>query len=125
MRTGNRMAGMEGVEPPLTEPESAVLPLDDIPIDAGASQRKQVLYGMLPACASPNFQEFCGLWMDHGGKQIHSLMRTPLQLDTARRDAVHEGGRMGHEHEAHVFFRQDVEQHAPELSLGHRVQHGG
>lgn len=25
------MAGMEGVEPPLTEPESAVLPLDDIP----------------------------------------------------------------------------------------------
>ena len=27
-----RMAGMEGVEPPLTEPESAVLPLDDIPM---------------------------------------------------------------------------------------------
>ena len=27
-----RMAGMEGVEPPLTEPESAVLPLDDIPL---------------------------------------------------------------------------------------------
>ena len=26
------MAGMEGVEPPLTEPESAVLPLDDIPL---------------------------------------------------------------------------------------------
>ena len=26
------MAGMEGVEPPLTEPESAVLPLDDIPM---------------------------------------------------------------------------------------------
>ena len=26
------MAGMEGVEPPLTEPESAVLPLDDIPV---------------------------------------------------------------------------------------------
>lgn len=25
------LAGMEGVEPPLTEPESAVLPLDDIP----------------------------------------------------------------------------------------------
>ena len=25
------MAGMEGVEPPLTEPESAVLPLDDTP----------------------------------------------------------------------------------------------
>ncbi len=26
------MAGMEGVEPSLTEPESAVLPLDDIPV---------------------------------------------------------------------------------------------
>ena len=26
-----QLAGMEGVEPPLTEPESAVLPLDDIP----------------------------------------------------------------------------------------------
>ena len=66
MRTGNRMAGMEGVEPPLTEPESAVLPLDDIPIDAGAPQRKQVLYGMPPARASPNLREFCGSWTDHG-----------------------------------------------------------
>lgn len=26
------MAGMEGIEPSLTEPESAVLPLDDIPM---------------------------------------------------------------------------------------------
>ena len=31
-KTQHTMAGMEGVEPPLTEPESAVLPLDDIPI---------------------------------------------------------------------------------------------
>ena len=30
-KTKHTMAGMEGVEPPLTEPESAVLPLDDIP----------------------------------------------------------------------------------------------
>lgn len=30
-KTQHTMAGMEGVEPPLTEPESAVLPLDDIP----------------------------------------------------------------------------------------------
>lgn len=57
MRADNQMAGMEGVEPPLTEPESAVLPLDDIPFDAGAPQRKHVLYGMLSACASPNFKE--------------------------------------------------------------------
>ena len=28
------LAGIEGVEPPLTEPESAVLPLDDIPMNA-------------------------------------------------------------------------------------------
>ena len=31
-KTQHTMAGMEGVEPPLTEPESAVLPLDDIPM---------------------------------------------------------------------------------------------
>ena len=29
--TGGKMAGMEGVEPSHTDPESAVLPLDDIP----------------------------------------------------------------------------------------------
>ena len=28
---GFKMAGMEGVEPSHTDPESAVLPLDDIP----------------------------------------------------------------------------------------------
>ena len=32
MWAGRKMAGMEGFEPPLTEPESVVLPLDDIPI---------------------------------------------------------------------------------------------
>ena len=30
------MAGMERIELPLTEPESAVLPLDDIPMNHGA-----------------------------------------------------------------------------------------
>ena len=33
------MAGMEGVEPPLTEPESAVLPLDDIPVASRGNPR--------------------------------------------------------------------------------------
>ena len=43
------MAGMEGVEPPLTEPESAVLPLDDIPMTASLRSavplRKKEIYG--------------------------------------------------------------------------------
>ena len=34
------MAGMEGVEPPLTEPESAVLPLDDIPVACKQSRNR-------------------------------------------------------------------------------------
>ena len=34
------LAGMEGVEPPLTEPESAVLPLDDIPMGACPSHSR-------------------------------------------------------------------------------------
>jgi hypothetical protein len=36
------MAGMEGVEPSLTEPESAVLPLDDIPMRS--DRRSEALY---------------------------------------------------------------------------------
>jgi hypothetical protein len=32
--TGGNLAGMQGFEPRLMDPESMVLPLDDIPIDA-------------------------------------------------------------------------------------------
>ena len=38
------LAGMEGVEPSLTEPESAVLPLDDIPVLASALAEDAELY---------------------------------------------------------------------------------
>lgn len=56
------MAGMEGVEPPLTEPESAVLPLDDIPMTASLRSavplRKKEIYGKSRRDASPNFDFF-------------------------------------------------------------------
>ena len=56
------MAGMEGVEPPLTEPESAVLPLDDIPMTASLRSavplRKKEIYGKYRRDASPNFDFF-------------------------------------------------------------------
>ena len=55
-------AGMEGVEPPLTEPESAVLPLDDIPMTASLRSavplRKKEIYGKSGRDASPNFDFF-------------------------------------------------------------------
>ncbi len=56
------MAGMEGVEPPLTEPESAVLPLDDIPMIASLRSavplRKKEIYGKHRDDASLNFDFF-------------------------------------------------------------------
>ena len=56
------MAGMEGVEPPLTEPESAVLPLDDIPMTvllrSAVPLRKKEIYGKFHGDASPNFDFF-------------------------------------------------------------------
>lgn len=56
------MAGMEGVEPPLTEPESAVLPLDDIPMTASLRSavplRKKEIYGKFYGDASPIFNFF-------------------------------------------------------------------
>lgn len=56
------MAGMEGVEPPLTEPESAVLPLDDIPMTASLRSavplRKKEIYGKFHGDASPIFNFF-------------------------------------------------------------------
>ena len=59
------MAGMEGVEPPLTEPESAVLPLDDIPMSIRArvaALRKKVYYGTKTLRASPNSKFFETDW---------------------------------------------------------------
>lgn len=64
------MAGMEGVEPPLTEPESAVLPLDDIPMTASLRSavplRKKEIYGKFYGDASPifNFFENRPIWPD-------------------------------------------------------------
>ena len=56
------LAGIEGVEPPLTEPESAVLPLDDIPMTASLRSavplRKKEIYGKSRRDASPNFDFF-------------------------------------------------------------------
>ena len=56
------MAGMEGVEPPLTDPESAVLPLDDIPMTASLRSavplRKKEIYGKFHGDASPIFNFF-------------------------------------------------------------------
>ena len=56
------MAGMEGVEPPVTEPESAVLPLDDIPMTASLRSavplRKKEIYGKHRDDASLNFDFF-------------------------------------------------------------------
>ena len=50
------MAGMEGVEPPLTEPESAVLPLDDIPV---ASRGKPRATKYITAACSHAQEDFC------------------------------------------------------------------
>ncbi len=53
---------MEGVEPPLTEPESAVLPLDDIPMTASLRSavplRKKEIYVKFYGDASPIFNFF-------------------------------------------------------------------
>ena len=55
-------AGMEGVEPPLTEPESAVLPLDDIPMKHLPNNckplRKKEIYGKSMRYARGNFEKF-------------------------------------------------------------------
>lgn len=56
------MAGVEGVEPSHTEPESAVLPLDDIPMTASLRSavplRKKEIYGKHRDDASLNFDFF-------------------------------------------------------------------
>ena len=50
------MAGTERIELPLTEPESVVLPLDDVPIGvAYAPLREKVIYATGEWCAS-------GIW---------------------------------------------------------------
>ena len=57
-----QMAGMEGVEPPLTEPESAVLPLDDIPkmhrCAPTRPSRKKEIYGIFQKCARHFLKNF-------------------------------------------------------------------
>ena len=50
------MAGMEGVEPPLTEPESAVLPLDDIPVASRGNPRATKY---ITAACSHTQEDFC------------------------------------------------------------------
>ena len=55
------VAGTEGIEPPLTEPESVVLPLDDVPMEHPAAllpwlRRKKVLYGKREQQARPYFE---------------------------------------------------------------------
>ena len=57
------LAGMEGVEPSLTEPESAVLPLDDIPVlvaNRTGGKRELIPYqtSMLSATMSERFHCF-------------------------------------------------------------------
>lgn len=81
------MAGMEGVEPPLTEPESAVLPLDDIPMTASLRSavplRKKEIYGKSRRDASPNFDFF----------EIQSNWPnfSPTREGPVKPTAVHEG----------------------------------
>ena len=57
-----KMAGVEGVEPSHTVPETAVLPLDDIPMTASLRSavplRKKEIYGKTRRDASPNFNFF-------------------------------------------------------------------
>ena len=57
-----KMAGVEGVEPSHTAPETAVLPLDDIPMTASLRSavplRKKEIYGKSRHDASPNFDFF-------------------------------------------------------------------
>ena len=57
-----KMAGVEGVEPSHTVPETAVLPLDDIPMTASLRSavplRKKEIYGKYRRDASPNFDFF-------------------------------------------------------------------
>ena len=57
-----KMAGVEGVEPSHTAPETAVLPLDDIPMTASLRSavplRKKEIYGKFYGDASPIFNFF-------------------------------------------------------------------
>lgn len=94
------MAGMEGVEPPLTEPESAVLPLDDIPMTASLRSavplRKKEIYGKSGRDASPilTFLKFSQIrptregpvksTAAHEGQNAASGSRQPLADSTAK-----------------------------------------
>lgn len=51
------MAGVEGVEPSHTAPETAVLPLDDTPVICALLRRELVYYG-LPSVSSRTFATF-------------------------------------------------------------------
>ncbi len=44
------MAGTEGVEPPLTEPESAVLPLDEVPNFHSAAAQEDTIQSLNFLC---------------------------------------------------------------------------
>ena len=57
------MAGVEGVEPSHTAPETAVLPLDDTPVICALLRRELVYYGLLSVSSRtfPTFFEKFGL----------------------------------------------------------------
>ena len=53
------MAGTERIELPLTEPESVVLPLDEVPmLGSNILQREKILYVNEMPSASPRFAFF-------------------------------------------------------------------
>jgi hypothetical protein len=81
------MAGPEGVEPPLTEPESAVLPLDEGPMNQHFLQREKIRYMRLKEFASTNWEEIVHRWFStrcfrkRAYLYVH-VVRVCLQLDS-------------------------------------------
>ena len=67
------MAGGEGFEPPLAESESAVLPLDDPPVEGSRASASSTVLLCGPCAARPSFAPLPG----------HPELRSRLSAETA------------------------------------------
>lgn len=71
------MAGTERIELPLTEPESVVLPLDEVPVFGHILQRKKKYYLNRASCARESFEHFSGHTIDTScGRHTPTLAAT-------------------------------------------------
>ena len=80
-----KMAGVEGVEPSHTAPETAVLPLDDTPVRIAFQARVSILQGTIRP-VNGFFRIFCPPW-----KRRHTASNVAHAPVRSRREAVRGG----------------------------------